>query len=323
MILNYMTGTIIAVNGAALRFLRREESEFVGRDLSVLFPGQGPAALAELMEEIRMFGHANAECMVALGSQQMAETQVHATAYAFEGSQEILLTMRASSQGAQSTQDAENKIRKLRTLIEEMKRLNYELNNPLQELISVLELQWGQSYQKPIERITRSMSELRSLCSPAATTRPTISKPRTVLTNDNRVACTKNRILIVDDESSIRNLFTHILQVGLPEATLDTATGGAEALREFKQSHHELVIVDYHMPEMTGERVLRGIEEFCRVSGWKMPAVILCTGYDPGDALSRLKANNQSHSCLMKPVSRNQLLHVVQEKLTEASASSA
>ena len=139
--------------------------------------------------------------------------------------------------------------------------------------------------------------------------------------NDKRVPCTKNKILIVDDDINIRNLFNNILRLGIPQATLEMAINGPEAIRAFEQEHHELIIMDFNMPKMTGDRVLRTIEEFCRISYWKMPTVILCTGYDPGDTLAKLKSHDQPHSCLLKPVSCNHLLTVVQEKLGKSGIS--
>jgi len=319
-ILDLQEGDILALNHAAQRFIRSEKDKLVGRKLSALLPKGSAADPAELMEQIRMFGHGVVEWDLQLGTGEVAKTQLSAACYSYSESQEILLSLRTVSSEVHS-RESQAKVQQLRERMEEIKRLNYELNNPLQELISRIELHGDQRYRKPLERITKAMREVRSLDVPPPKATDTISKARTIRNDDKRIPCTKNRILIVDDDINIRNLFNNILRLGIPQATLEMAINGPGAIRAFEREHHELIIMDFNMPKMTGDRVLRTIEEFCRISYWKMPTVILCTGYDPGDTLAKLKSHDQPHSCLLKPVSCNHLLTVVQEKLGKPVAS--
>ena len=314
LILELQKGDILAMNHAAQRFIRSKKNKLIGRNLSALLPQGSTADPAELMEQIRMFGQGVVEWDLELGTGEVARTLLSASCYSYSEGQEIMLILRTVSSETQS-REVKAKVQQLRKRLDEMKRLNYELNNPLQELISRIELHGDERYRKPLERITKAMHDLRALDIPAPKATDTTSKARILRTDDKRIPCTKNNILIVDDDINIRNLFNNILRLGLPDATLEMAVNGREAIRAFEQQHHELIIMDYQMPEMTGDRVLRTIEELCRISYWKMPTVILCTGYDPGDTLAKLKSNDMSHSCLLKPISCNHLLTIVQEKL--------
>ncbi len=68
------------------------------------------------------------------------------------------------------------------------------------------------------------------------------------------------RILIVDDQGSIRSVFKMILQeVGFEN--IDSATDGADAIEFLKSTAYDLVICDWNMPKMSGVEVLRTIRE--------------------------------------------------------------
>jgi CheY-like chemotaxis protein len=60
----------------------------------------------------------------------------------------------------------------------------------------------------------------------------------------------KHRILVVDDEESIRLVFAQLLQRGGYEVT--TAENGFDALLQLKQSLPEVIISDLNMPRMSG-----------------------------------------------------------------------
>ncbi len=60
----------------------------------------------------------------------------------------------------------------------------------------------------------------------------------------------KHRILVVDDEASIRDVFTHLLQREGYEVA--TAENGFEALLKLKQLLPDVIISDLNMPKMSG-----------------------------------------------------------------------
>jgi len=70
------------------------------------------------------------------------------------------------------------------------------------------------------------------------------------------------RVLIVDDEESVRDLLKMMLSAESGFLVVGEAEDGVEALSVALQHRPDFVILDYAMPRMNGEesaRVLRGI----------------------------------------------------------------
>ncbi len=68
-----------------------------------------------------------------------------------------------------------------------------------------------------------------------------------------------NRILIVDDEESVRYSFKRLLQGdALP---LDEARDGKEAISQLTKKHYALVILDINLPDISGLTLLKQIKE--------------------------------------------------------------
>ncbi len=62
------------------------------------------------------------------------------------------------------------------------------------------------------------------------------------------------RVLVVDDEESVRNLLQRIL--GEPGYQVTTAANGKEALYKVSLGEAEVVLLDIKMPGMSGIEVL-------------------------------------------------------------------
>jgi DNA-binding NtrC family response regulator len=82
----------------------------------------------------------------------------------------------------------------------------------------------------------------------------------------------KLKILVVDDQESMRTLLQDMLEVIGYEVTL--AEGGEEALKSLEVSEYDLVLSDLNMPGMDGTALLRSIKS----SKLDLPVVII-TGY--------------------------------------------
>ncbi len=115
-----------------------------------------------------------------------------------------------------------------------------------------------------------------------------------------------HRILVVDDEQPIADLFAHWLE---DRYDVHIAYDGTEALATLDSSH-DVVLLDRDMPEMSGDDVLETIrnEEFdCRVG--MVTAVepdfdVLEMGYD---------------SYVVKPITNRDELHDIVESLLRRS----
>ena len=93
---------------------------------------------------------------------------------------------------------------------------------------------------------------------------------------------TKRRILIVEDEATLR----HIVADALEEAghSVITASDGAEGLQLFRQEQPHLVIADIMLPKMDGFSVCQQIREFSNV-----PIIMLTAKGDDMDKILGLE----------------------------------
>ncbi len=67
------------------------------------------------------------------------------------------------------------------------------------------------------------------------------------------------KILVVDDESSLREMLSILLR--RENYLVEQATDGADALTKVKENRYDLIISDIQMPKMTGIQLLRQLRE--------------------------------------------------------------
>ena len=77
-------------------------------------------------------------------------------------------------------------------------------------------------------------------------------------------------ILVIEDDAALRQSLAEQLQLH-EEFEVDEAADGAEALRAVKQGHHDLILLDVHLPDMDGREVCKLI----RRSGVLTPVIML------------------------------------------------
>lgn len=65
------------------------------------------------------------------------------------------------------------------------------------------------------------------------------------------------RILLVDDDASVRASLKLILSIDRHEVT--EASSGGEALLAFSTANYDLVIIDYFMPDMLGDALAQNL----------------------------------------------------------------
>lgn len=68
------------------------------------------------------------------------------------------------------------------------------------------------------------------------------------------------RTLVVDDHMMMRKMIENNLN-GLGINVSGTATNGREALQKIEQEDYDIVLADWHMPELSGEELLRQVRE--------------------------------------------------------------
>lgn len=129
------------------------------------------------------------------------------------------------------------------------------------------------------------------------------------------VPCDMTRLLVVDDEMRVREVFRMILADGFPEKSIDTAANGQEALDSFAKLHHKVCLMDLHMSVMDGHVAFLKILELCAARKWEAPSVVFCTGFAHPDAVRSVVVRDSTHCLLSKPVRAETLLNVVRSRL--------
>ncbi len=112
------------------------------------------------------------------------------------------------------------------------------------------------------------------------------------------------RILIVDDEESITNIFQLILED--KGYTVDTASSGQEAL-SLAESHYDLVVLDIDLHDISGAQVAKIILK--RHTDVK---IVLMTGY-PELVESIWALDIDTADILVKPFSPDVLQRLIRE----------
>lgn len=88
------------------------------------------------------------------------------------------------------------------------------------------------------------------------------------------------RILIVDDELYLRELYEEVIQSAGYE--VETALDGKEGLEKIRTGNFDLVLLDVMMPELDGIGVLQKLSTE-EPKPAKMPVIVICTNlsHDP------------------------------------------
>jgi DNA-binding NtrC family response regulator len=117
------------------------------------------------------------------------------------------------------------------------------------------------------------------------------------------------RILVIDDEESIRRTVSMILERA--GYLVDTAENGKQAIEKAEANFYNLTLIDIRLPDVEGTELLDALEETTP----NMVKIIL-TGYPALE--NAVKAINKGvDAYLIKPVKPDELLKVIQERLGE------
>lgn len=112
-------------------------------------------------------------------------------------------------------------------------------------------------------------------------------------------------ILVVDDESNIRKLFSR--ELASPGRTIHTVGSASEAFEHLRQRHCDVIILDIRLPDANGlELMTRFLETVPNV------AIILITGYaDVDNAVEAMK--NGAYDYITKPFSLERIEQVIEK----------
>ena len=118
------------------------------------------------------------------------------------------------------------------------------------------------------------------------------------------------RILVVDDEEDILELFSELLQRWGYEAV--TARNGLEGLEKLRSQEIDLVVTDLKMPEMDGLEFLK----HARDEDARTP-ILMLTGYPTID--TAIKAIQEgAYDYLIKPINPDELRFRIEKALAQS-----
>jgi CheY-like chemotaxis protein len=119
------------------------------------------------------------------------------------------------------------------------------------------------------------------------------------------------RVLVADDELSIRLLVEHILdQAGY---RVELAENGRDALRHVSQSPPDLVITDLFMPDMDGTELIRALSK----SNPDLPILAMSGGRSETKTYMRIAQVLGARDLINKPFDIHMLLQSVATCLRE------
>ena len=115
------------------------------------------------------------------------------------------------------------------------------------------------------------------------------------------------RILVVDDDDTIRTTMKAILQD--EGYTVDLASTGKEAIQKSQENNYNIALLDIRLPDMEGVELLKLLKD-----GVPRTRKIMVTGYPSlQNAISALNKNADAY--LLKPVDVEKLLNTVKQQL--------
>ncbi len=122
------------------------------------------------------------------------------------------------------------------------------------------------------------------------------------------------KILVVDDEQNIRDIFQTFLQdMGY---SVSTAIDGLDALEKVSRDRYDLYIVDIYMPRMGGLELISRLKEMQPTA-----VIIVTTGYSGLDVDFR-SIRQSAFMYLAKPIQPDELMRAVEAGLAESRGKS-
>jgi two-component system response regulator PilR (NtrC family) len=119
----------------------------------------------------------------------------------------------------------------------------------------------------------------------------------------------KARILIVDDDESIRKALTAVLEE--EGYAVDTAQNGNEAIEKCNEKYYNLALIDIRLPDMEGTKLLNAMRQNTP------PMVkIIVTGY-PSLSNAIEAVNKGADAYLLKPMAMDDVLKTIREHLNK------
>ena len=122
-------------------------------------------------------------------------------------------------------------------------------------------------------------------------------------------------ILVIDDERGYREFYRYLLEpLGY---SVELAEDGQEGYEMALKHSYDLILLDVHMPKMTGPEVLKRIKE----ARPNQPVIIFTSSSDPSYAFESKAKELGAMDCLYKPVELEELLKMIAHVIKKGAGS--
>ena len=118
-----------------------------------------------------------------------------------------------------------------------------------------------------------------------------------------------SKILIIEDEASIRRVLTKILSEENETYQVEDAEDGAQGFEKIKNTDYDLVLCDIKMPKMDGEELLEAVKKIKP----EIPIVMISGHGDMETAINTMRLG--AFDYISKPPDLNRLLNTVRNAL--------
>ncbi len=118
-----------------------------------------------------------------------------------------------------------------------------------------------------------------------------------------------SKILIIEDEASIRRVLVKILSEESVTYQVDEAEDGVQGLEKIKNTDYDLVLCDIKMPKMDGEELLEAVKKIKP----EIPIVMISGHGDMETAINTMRLG--AFDYISKPPDLNRLLNTVRNAL--------
>ncbi len=120
----------------------------------------------------------------------------------------------------------------------------------------------------------------------------------------------RKRILLADDDPSIRRVFTEIIESVFPQVDVETAFDGLDCIEKCRKQRYDLLFLNIVMPRATGLAVLESLKK----SGSAMPVWVMSGSFVGAESELRVRALG-ARGVIPKPPGLEQLVDVVEREL--------
>ena len=302
--------TIVYCNVAAARWQRDTERTLIGRPFRDIFAAVSADSREDLLDRVRVDGQVFVEQSFRLSTGEIVRADLSASMLQW-GHESLVIAILRDAEFRLAAQEREIEAREVASQLATIARLSHEINNPLQALMMCASRESDSEVRLYADEIAAVVRKLRAgegervsagagtLTTPPASPDPSI------------VPADPLRILIADDSKPIRTFLRLLLSRAFPDAQVETAADGEEALEAFTRGHALVIVLDVLMPKKTGDVVFEDILRFCREHRWEEPRIAFCTGYTPPAAILAVLQDSSHYVCLLKPFPPEEIIKTV------------